>query len=169
MKTALCGLLALLAMCLAPRFAAAADFSITNLKYGIVCGPPEYRRVCYEKSDIEITNDSTCVYNRHPEPCTWYGYSFDYSQISQDTFLDCEWSADTLVTLGNPDKVQSRGVSFVRFQLPLVKGKTHFFNPVYATAPDASKKSSDKHETVRCSHAGQKLFDIHFTLRFPSP
>lgn len=148
---------------------AANEMAIRNLKFGLVCGSRENRHICHQGGDIAITNESICIYNKHPEQCTWYGYSFDYTAISNDITLDCRWSSDTPVALGNPHEELAKKASSMAFQLPLSKSTTHFFNPLYATATGVGGHQPAKHETQSCSYQGKRLFQVSFTLHYPDP
>src|SRR5258708_3617235 len=138
-------LVVVLAICQPLKGATANDLTISNLKYGLICGSKENRHICYQGGDIQITNESACTYNNHPEPCTWYGYSFDYTAIPTDEFLDCEWSSDQSVNLGNPHEELARKISRKAFKLPIYQNKTHFFNPLYASSPSNSTRFPDNH------------------------
>src|SRR5260370_39970599 len=61
---------------------------ITNFKFGLICGVPGNRRVCFPTDAIQVTNESMCVFNQSPIRCTWYGFSFDYD-ASSDTEINC--------------------------------------------------------------------------------
>src|SRR5215469_18056448 len=82
---------------------AAADDAVpkvTNFKFGLVCGEASNRRICFETSILQVTNESRCIFNGKIIACTWYGYSFDYDTAT-DVTLDCANSADAPMANGN--------------------------------------------------------------------
>jgi hypothetical protein len=157
----------LVVLCGAPVVAQGVEghIAITNLKYGLVCGPDYNRRICFQTSDIQITGEGRCVYNQQEIPCTWFGYSFDYKLPKDTVELDCEWSSTLPANLGNPIAELKENVSSYHYKIVLNRGESHFFNPQYSSVrADLGIVEVNKQQ---CSYNGEKLFEFTFRLHFP--
>jgi hypothetical protein len=149
-----------------PTAARAADVwpLIKDFKFGLVCGPANDRKVCFETKTIQVTNESTCVYNKSPVSCTWFGYSFEYVSPF-DIKLSCDDALDVAASFGQPKKEDQASTKDYKFELGLAKGVRHFFNPNYAYGP-AGKPT--EHETLTCSYKGKQVFSVAFQIMFPA-
>jgi len=141
--------------------------TISNFKFGLVCGPDQNRRICFETKDIPLTNEGLCVYNRQQVPCTWYGFSFDYRLPSREVALQCEWTSSVPVNEGNPQGIREKGASGGRYEIVLRNDQQHFFNPQYITLAPVIVPRQVQQSTTSCSHMGRKLFDVAYQLRYP--
>ncbi len=143
--------------------------AITNLTAGVVCGPDNNRRICFQTDDIQITGEGTCIYNGKKEPCTWYGYSFDYSlpKETKSIELDCNWQSDIRADWGNPKSEIAKNVANANYKIDLQNDKRHFFNPQYAAQTTNVGLGNVQHVKQSCSYMGRMLFEIEFRLHFP--
>jgi len=135
--------------------------SLTNVRFGLVCG--DTPRVCEETRTIRITGTSRCVYNRELRPCTWYGYSFDYDLLPGSHTLACRWSSSAPQSPGNPDSLIAQDVTEGTFDLQLPTLRGHFINPQYALlVPGTKANVVVEHQS--CSYNGRQVLAIDFTL-----
>lgn len=139
---------------------------ISNLKVGLVCGPDDNRRICFQTNDIQITNESTCVYNRRHSACTWYGYSFDYRSPKDEIKLQCTFSSSIRGSFGNPSAELEKDVSDAHYEIALQSRDGHFFNPQYAIAP---ARAGGEIESVKqsCSYLGKTVFEFDLRIHYP--
>src|SRR5262245_54381478 len=108
---------------------------ITNFKFGLVCGPDQNRRICFETKDVQVTNEGICTFNLQQTNCTWFGYSFDYRLLGNEVTLQCEWASSRPANVGNPTAELEKGASGGRYEIVLRSDDRHFFNPQYVTSP----------------------------------
>ena len=150
----------------------ATAVEISDVRSGLVCS--EYGRpawVCHETGDIHITGASRCVYDGRQEPCTWYGFSFEYTGNVPGTLLDCEFEYTRPTTHGNPAKIVDENVTSGRYALPLEHANGRFFNRQYTLFDAAGVADSDPANLMatRCSIAGRQVLDFRFTVHAPVP
>jgi hypothetical protein len=139
---------------------------IKNLAVGLICGPEADRRVCFRTSDIQVTGEGRCQYDGRTEPCTWYGYSFDYRLPGDSVTLQCEAASSTPFSVGTAGGQVLKGVSKARFELTLGHDSSHFVNPQYVAASHEAKGTvAEIWQT--CAYAGRTLFDVMIRLHFP--
>ena len=99
-------------------------FTITNLKYGTVCGTA-YQDVCTQTADIALDGKGFCIYDHQDVPCTWYGFSFDYDTRFDGIVLDCDAATDYKHDFGNPQGIVQRNATDRRYQaITLAAGTT---------------------------------------------
>jgi hypothetical protein len=82
--------------------------AISNLRYGVVCGPNNAQTICRQTSDIAVTGDGRCIYDKQEVACTWYAYSFDYAPLAGPVALDCTYNSSVPGDIGNPEGIQFR-------------------------------------------------------------
>ncbi len=137
--------------------------TISNLRYGPVCGPNNAQTICGQTSDISVTGDGRCIYDHREIACTWYAYSFDYAPLAGPVTLDCTYNASVPGDIGNPEGVQSKHSTGTPYQFQL-DNSGHLFHSQYMGwvpgAPDDDIKQA-------CFYKGEKLFDVEFRLHFP--
>ena len=161
----------LLGLALVPGPAAAVE--ISEVRSGLVClesGRPAW--VCHETGDIHVTGASRCVYAGREEPCTWYGFSFEYTGNAPGTLLDCEFEFTRPTTHGNPVRVVDENISSGRYALPLEQAKGRFFNPQYTLFElrgTGDDKASANALATRCSIEGRQVLDIRVAIHPPAP
>jgi hypothetical protein len=167
------GLFAVAAMGVAQgtAFAADAPVAISNLKSGVVCGLPQNRRVCFQTTEIFVTNESTCNYVGKEKNCTWFGFSFDYKlPDGQKTVeLDCTVQTDTPTDFGNPNAMVAKNATGMTIKLELSRDQSHFFNQQYAISPEDGNSRAIEHSKQSCSYAGQTVFELEFNVHYPDP
>jgi len=137
---------------------------ISNYRFGLICGPSDNRRVCFETNVIQVTNESRCVFNHALVACTWYGFSFDYDSKS-DATINCEDTSDVPERNGNPSGVDSTPTTSFKYDLALKEGSHHFFIAKYTGGLRTA--DSEKQSTVECSFHGTQLFLTKAQFEFP--
>lgn len=162
------GLLVALALASGP----ASAVEVSNVRSGLVCsenGRPGW--ICHETGDIHVTGTSLCVYDGREEPCTWYGFSFEYTGNVPGSLLDCQFEFTRPTTHGNPAKIVDENVTSGRYALPLEHANGRFFNPQYTLFEAAGVAGSDSANVLatRCSIAGRQVLDFRFALHSPVP
>ncbi len=147
---------------------------ITNVKSGLVClykfeagvGYLDDAHVCFETEDIYITGQSECVFDGRAEPCTWYGYEFDYdNKSSSPVILTCKYSSHEDTVVGNPDGIWGEDIS--SYEITLEPGKNHFSNPQYTVYRTGLGENPRRRVTV-CGIEGQQAFVSEFNIHLPS-
>ncbi|MCW8856535.1 MAG: hypothetical protein OQJ95_04175 [Kangiella sp.] len=141
---------------------------ITNFKAGLACTDGEtFGWICHETNDIYITGQGKCVYNKQEKPCTWHGFSFDYTGVTEDTEISCNIETSVPSNLGNPKEEISKNQINSEFILEVPIGDGHFFNPQYSVlsfndhSPIVVKRTS-------CFVADKLLFEINKRHIYPS-
>jgi hypothetical protein len=136
--------------------------TISNLRYGPVCGPNNAQTICSQTSDISVTGDGRCIYDHREIACTWYAFSFDYAPLAGPVALDCTYNASMPGDIGNPEGVQSKHSTGAPYQIQL-DNSGHLFHSQYmgwvGETPDDDIKQA-------CFYKGEKLFDVEFRLHF---
>jgi hypothetical protein len=135
---------------------------ITNLRYGLICGPDDNRRICFQTNLIQVTNESGCVSNREPIRCTWYGYSFDY-EAPADVTINCRATTDKVVPNGNP-RERFPPTQEIKYNLNLKMGVHHFIIDQYMTGENGDLVPVRSEES--CSFGGQSLLTADFQFQF---
>ena len=135
--------------------------TISNLRYGPLCDGP-YWQVCGQStSDIAVDGKGSCLYDHQQRPCTWYGFSFDYTPVGSGASLDCEVVSDRKHDEGNPDGVKARGVTTSSYHIDLSGTTGHH---VQAQYQGYVKFDGVQTLTETCSYQGRKMVEV--TLRF---
>ncbi len=137
---------------------------ITNLKSGSLCKSTQNSRfqVCEEKQVIEIAGESTCVAANEREPCTWYGYSFDYTADSGDSELSCQYQYSRPIAGVNTRRFLPVSIDKkISYQLSGTSG--HYVFPQYRLF-QAVQGAVDNSlvENISCFHEGNLVFKVRF-------
>jgi len=151
---------------------------VSNFKLGMVCPNPEGEKygeesrgigtgtICRTSDEFVIKGGQTCIYDRQPVDCTWYGYSFDFKNLDNEE-LDCNYSATLAGNEGNPDGVRVENAKSADFELDLPGTSGHFYNPLY-TASVAGVSTETRNEIhTSCRHNGAEIFSIKYTVIYP--
>jgi hypothetical protein len=144
-----------------------AQIEITNLRYGLVCGPDDNMRVCFQAADIPITGEGHCIFDHKPIACTWYGLSFDFKLAGDEAELHCHYTSNVGMNLGNPNGRSGDNVTSNDFTFTLKTADgPHYFNPQYLSYPEAHDGSTQELHEV-CRFGDQVVYDILFKLHMP--
>lgn len=141
---------------------------ITNFKAGLACTDGEtFGWICHETNDIYITGQGKCVYNKQEKPCTWHGFSFDYTGVTEETEIKCYINSSKPASLGNPKEEITKSQLISEFVLPLPIGEGRFYNPQYRII---SYNDGDPNliENTSCYSEGKLLFEINNRYIYPS-
>lgn len=138
---------------------AVAATEVSDFKFGLVCDPGKaHAWICHETEDIQVTGQGRCVYDGKQFPCTWYGFSFNYTNNIPGTELECEYTSTLPRDMGNPEGVVARNVATGKYSLTLEHVEGRVYNPQYTIlgvrAPDDDVLDST---TTKCSIAGKKV------------
>lgn len=145
---------------------------ITNFRSGLACTNSKSAAnakgwICQPTSDVFVTDQGTCVYNGMTEPCTWFGYEFDYSQSKEHSTLQCTSETSRPIDSGNPSGVLAKHVSSQQFELELDGESGHFYSPQYfvfaVTDPDDALLVA----AITCRSEGSVLFQARYKVHFP--
>ena len=147
--------------------AMSAEVTISNVRVGPVCGEPHNRRICFNSSEIFLTNEGQCVFNSMPRACTWYGYSFDYTAPVEGATLECRYTQLLPGNEGNPTAERQKNTRSGEYELKLKGGSHHFFNPQYTTLPPNLPAGLVDEMKQSCSYKGEVVLEVAFKLRFP--
>jgi len=66
----------------------ASATEVSDFRSGLVCDPGEHGWICLRTEDIHLTGQGKCVYAKQEMPCTWYGFSFHYSDNKPGALLE---------------------------------------------------------------------------------
>lgn len=138
---------------------------ITNFKYGLACTDGKtFGWICHETSDIYITGQGRCVYNKQEKPCTWHGFSFDYREVTEETEITCSIETSKPTNPGNPEEVLGKGLNSSEYTLPVPLGDGHFINPQYQVLSFDHGIVSEK--TI-CRIDDKVLFEVNRRYIYP--
>jgi hypothetical protein len=140
---------------------------ISNFKFGLVCGPNDNRRICFQTRDIQITGESRCIYNKQAVACTWYGYSFDYRLPADSIKIQCEAKSNIATNVGSPTAELQKDSTYTKYEIELHSDSRHFFNPQYSSGFPANMMGTTQEYTQACSYRGEKLFEFTLLLHYP--
>lgn len=127
---------------------------LSNFKSGLACTDAKtFGWICHETEKIYVTGQGACEFDGQNKPCTWHGFQFDYTGLSDEEKIECKFESTAIVTLGNPSEVTESDINSGTYTLPIKPGEGHFFNPQYVVL---TFKSSPNKESTKC-YVGEKL------------
>lgn len=141
---------------------------VTDFKFGLVCPNAESNVgwVCHEAKDIPITGQGQCIFDGKRKPCTWYGFSFNYTDARASDVFQCTLTSSKPTTLGNPAGVISKGTSG-KYEFKVPEGSGKFFNPQYSVFVIERNSKEVLQEHTECSVNGKSAFSFDVNLIFP--
>jgi hypothetical protein len=141
---------------------------VTNFKFGLVCPNAEsdVGWVCHQVKNIPITGQGQCVFDGKRVPCTWYGFSFNYTDAHASDVFQCTHTTSQPTTYGNPSGVLSKGTSG-KYEFTVSEGEGKFFNPQYAVFAVERKGKEIESEHTECSVNGKSAFSFDVNYIFP--
>lgn len=146
----------------------AYGLEIANFKSGLLCTDGKtFGQVCYEISDIYVTGQAECSYNKKPNRCTWYGYSFDYKGAVKSDVITCKYHTDQPGTAGNPMEIFQKNTTEYSYDIKLNKGDGSYFNPQYMLLSPQKSGSPIFRINIECSWKGKKLFSTNYRIHQP--
>lgn len=163
----------LIASALALVLVSPADaVEISNFRAGLACthsSPAQSGRgwICHVTEDIPVTDQGRCVFNGEEQPCTWYGFEFDYRDARAGDALQCVFSQSEPGTVGNPEGILAESATGQAFDLVLEETAGHVFNPQYHTFVARPPGSAPLTIRGACSFEAKPVFEYTFHLRFP--
>jgi hypothetical protein len=159
---------AVIAPCAAPT-CAAGDLQIAHLRVGLVCpqGRPDGGSICFEATRVPITGQGTCVYNGDRQPCTWYGFEFEYANAHPGEEISCIVSSNHNAEFGTPTGVQLENADRYEYRLRLDARAGRYFNPQYSISEPQAPPSARVVDQTVCSLGARELFRFQMELQFP--
>ena len=143
---------------------------ISDFKSGLMCGinKDDMGWVCFEQREIKITGQSSCVSQNNQFKCTWYGYSFNYSNAQQGQVIDCTYTQSKPTYSVDLNSKSDVPVETSTFSFSLSKDNGYFINPQYsALSSSEDEKPLKIEQDVKCYSGGELLYEYGFTLVYP--
>ena len=125
--------------------------------------------VCFEREEILVSGQSSCVSMGEEFKCTWYGYSFDYKNAKKGQEINCKYTySEPIATQDlNSKSNEKKDVQYFNFSLDKEEG--YFVNPQYSPLRVSSDNKVNKlTQVVECSSEGKKLYEYRFITIYPS-
>ncbi|OAJ93109.1 hypothetical protein [Vibrio bivalvicida] len=139
---------------------------IFNIKSGDLCENTEGKRwVCHDNVDTYVTGQSRCMYNQNVEPCTWYGFEFEYKSYDEKTPLRCSLLSSYPMEFGNPKDLEGKSDT-QNFEFMLESSEGVFFNPQYMLLPRYGEAVVVEHR-VECKYNEETVFESLKRFHFP--
>jgi hypothetical protein len=144
------------------------SIEISEVQSGYMCGVKSGMSfVCHDTPDIYLTDQSECTFNKKVVPCTWYGYSFIYTENIKGSSLQCTYNSSKKATAGNTVEITGKSIDSIEFELVLEKESGFFSNPLYSVYNVRDKNEEPEKVKWVCKADGKTVLDI--SLRFYSP
>lgn len=149
---------------------------INQFSAGLVCGKndnatpirqPVAERICFETETIYITGSSTCVFDGYDIPCTWFGFEFEYSDLSDGDTIICEGTSSQPHTYGNPNEVIAENATEFEFTLTPEPGAGRFYNPQYTAFMYRPIGYGREIRETTCRSGDEELFQFRFEIILP--
>lgn len=104
------------------------------------------------------------MYAKQEMPCTWYGFSFQYSGNKPGTLLECKYRSVLPSALGNPKEVLMEDATEGSYSLPLDGTHGTFYNPQYTILGFRDPGQAVDTVTTRCSIEGKEVANFRFNI-----
>lgn len=145
------------------------SIEISEVQSGYMCGVESGMSfVCHDTQDIYLTDQSKCTFNKEVVPCTWYGYSFIYTENIKGSSLQCLYKSSKKATAGNTVEITDRNINSFEFELVLEKEPGFFSNPLYSVYKIRDKKEEPEIARWLCKAEGKTVLDISLRLYSPA-
>lgn len=147
------------------------SIEVKNFKSGLMCGinKDDMGWVCFEQEEIKVTGQSSCLSNGKEFKCTWYGYSFDYSDANPNQKIDCKYWESEPVTSIDLKGVEKESSKYFEFSFILDKTEGHFVNPQYSALGVSGNENINKiTQNVTCSSEGREIYKYKFISVYPA-
>ena len=143
---------------------------IADFKFGLVCpnAKASVGWVCHEAKDIQITGQGKCVFDGKNLPCTWYGFSFHYSDAKTGDAIQCAYTTSQPVVMGNPTGVTGKETNSGKYELTIPEGSGTFFNPQYSVFVVEKRGGENRQDHTECSVDGKPVFSFDANLIYPN-
>jgi len=146
------------------------SIEIKNFKSGLMCGinKKDMGWVCFEKDEILISGQSSCVSMGEEFKCTWYGYSFDYTNAKKGQEIECKYTYSEAIATQDLNSRSNEKKKVQYFTFSLEKEKGYFVNPQYSPLRLSSNHKVNKlTQDVACVSEGEKLYEYRFITVYP--
>ncbi|MDK9762387.1 hypothetical protein KI743_10260 [Vibrio sp. D420a] len=151
-------------MCILSQSVLALD--VFNIQSGDLCEDIEGKRwVCHNNVDTYVTGQSRCMFNKQIEPCTWYGFEFDYRSYDKTVPLRCSLTFTYPIQFGNPNNLEGKSDT-KKFELFLEENEGRFFNPQYMLLPRYGKALVVEH-AIKCTYKDAPVFESFRRFHLP--
>lgn len=148
----------------------AAALEIQNFKSGLVCPDPVKGIgsgwICFQAEEIPITGQGKCTYDGKENPCTWYGFEFDYRDAGKSERISCVTTSSRPIHYGDPDSANENGLTTLEWTFDLKPGSGRYYNPQYSVFSPQEEETTVSDETV-CSASGAVIFRQTFRATYP--
>ena len=143
----------------------ASSLEISDFKSGLMCGTNHNKigDICLEQTDIKITGNSTCMANQKIEICTWYGFSFNYTNALDSDLIQCKYKVSVPTRLVNIDRVMDESTTEGTYSFSVKSGDGFFINPQYSIY-SSSNVGKKKSVSFVCSYNNAELFKYQINL-----
>lgn len=143
---------------------------IKNFKSGLMCGinKDDMGWVCFEGEEVLVSGQSSCSSMGEEFKCTWYGYSFEYSNAKNGQEIKCKYTySEPIATQDlNSRSEEKKKVQYFTFSLNDKEG--YYVNPQYSPLRLSSNNEVGRlTQEVECSSEGRKLYEYRFTTIYP--
>ncbi len=143
---------------------------ISDFKSGLMCGinKDDMGWVCFESEDIYVTGQSSCQSQSEIMKCTWYGFSFDYSNAKVGQEITCHYTRSEPASQINLQSQSDHTRSSGSFTFTLDKSKGYFVNPQYSVLQTSGNRNEFRLTTAtECFSEGKPVFNYKFTSIYP--
>lgn len=150
--------------------ASVSGLEISDFKSGHMCGinKDDMGWVCFESEDIYVTGQSSCQSQNEVMKCTWYGFSFEYSNAKIGQEITCRYTESQPVYEINLSSSSDEPRSTSSYTFTLDKSKGYFVNPQYSVlGTSGNKKELRLTTTAECFSEGKSVFNYKFTSVYP--
>ena len=150
------------------------EFNLSGFKFGYVCPNPggssypgqttgvSEGDICQASRRIDIQGDQNCIFNGKSEPCTWYGYEFEYENMPEPGVINCTWRTSVPTTEGNPNEVNFENETQGDFELTVSPGSGRFYNPLYTLYFPNEGEEIVIEEYVVCRLDSEVIFEVDY-------
>jgi hypothetical protein len=123
--------------------------------------------VCHEAKDIQITGQGQCVFDGDKVPCTWYGFSFNYTNARASDVIQCNYTMSQPATMGNPTGIVSHESNEGKYEFSVREGTGNFFNPQYSVFLIERKGRETQQHHTECRVNGKPVFSFDANFIYP--
>lgn len=147
-----------------------SGLDISDFKSGHMCGinKDDMGWVCFESEDIYVTGQSSCQSQSEVVKCTWYGFSFEYSNAKVGQEITCHYTKSKPVYDVSLSSSSDEPSSASSYTFKLAESEGYFVNPQYSVLVTSDNNQELRlTTTAECFSEGKSLFSYKFTSIYP--